>query len=66
MRKFSWKNFTKFLVVSITVLIFFWLLWSVVDIDLHNLNPSDKPSKYNAWVIYSDILQNAVERSKSK
>lgn len=66
MRKFSWKNFTKFLSAIISVLICFWLIWSIVDIDLHNLNPGDKPSKYNAWVIYSDILQDAVERSETK
>ena len=57
MRKFSWKNFTKFLVVSIAIFIHLWLIWSVADIDLHNLKPGDKPSKYNAWVIYTDLIK---------
>lgn len=58
MRKFSWKNFTKFITVSIASLIWLWLLWSVVDIDMHNTKPNDKPSEYNAFVQFCKIIES--------
>lgn len=60
-RHFSWVNFTKFILTAFSVTIWIWLIWSFFDINLHNLKPNDQPSKYNAFVIYCDLLETAKE-----
>ena len=60
-RKFSWVNFSKFLLILISCLIGLWLVWGVVDIDLHNEKNFDNPSKFNPYVILINLLEREVD-----
>lgn len=61
MRKFSWTNFGKFIITLIAGFLWIWLLWGIVDIDLHNIEPNDKPSDYNPYVIFCNIVESEVK-----
>lgn len=59
-RKFSWMNFSKFLLVLTSCLIGLWLVWGVVDIDLHNEKKFDEPSEFNPYIIFINLLESEV------
>ena len=61
MRKFSWKNFSIFLIINVVCICWLWLFWSVVDINLHNEKQNEKPSKYNAFVLFVQLVESEVK-----
>ena len=63
-RHFSWKNFISFVLYSIAVFLWLWVIWSVIDINLHNLRKNDNPSKYNAVVIFYNALKESEVNTK--
>ena len=58
---FSWKNFILFVCVLLALFFCFWFFWSIVDINLHDLEKSNAPSNYNMFVIYTEILKMFTE-----
>ena len=59
-RKFSWMNFLKFLAVSFALFVFIWLLWGIVDINLHNEKRFEAPSNFNPYILFVQLLESEV------
>ena len=59
-RKFSWKNFFKFVGVSLAIIFSLWLLWGIIDINIHNEKKFESPSNLNPFVIFVDLLESEV------